>query len=295
MLRLFYEIMGIFVSGNYSVINYFYRMKKLISLIVVATAYIPVSAQKIIHQEVFSSGMNKKIKTVIITPDPQQGATYPAVYILHGYSGNPDRILKQDIPDLAKKAQENKTVYVLPDGNFNSWYVDSPIIRDSQYQTFIGKELVEFIDKNYPVKAEKKFRGVLGWSMGGYGAVNIGTVYNKTFGIVGSSCGALDLASFGPGYNKYGVDKVLGPVASLNKNFLTDSKIKLMVSAGQRYIFDCGTEDTQMIEMNRNFHKKLTDLKIQHLYSESLGGHDDQYWSRSLSEQLVLFNDFFRH
>lgn len=295
MLRLFREIMGIFVSGNYLIINYFYRMKKLMSFIFLAAGCISMSAQKIIHQEIFSAKMNKKIKTVIITPEPQQGVTYPSVYILHGYSGNPDRILKQDIPDLVKKAQEYKTIYVLPDGNFNSWYVDSPIVKDSQYQTFIGKELVEFIDKNYPVKAEKKFRGILGWSMGGYGAVNIGTVYNETFGIVGSSCGALDLAAFGTGYAKYSVDKVLGPVASLNKNFLTDSKTKLMVSAGQRYLFDCGTEDTQMIEMNRNFHKKLTDLKIQHLYTESLGGHDDQYWSRSLSEQLVLFDNFFKH
>ncbi|MDR2238146.1 MAG: esterase family protein [Chryseobacterium sp.] len=270
-------------------------MKKLMSFIVISVALSQVSAQKIIHQEIFSTKMNRKIKTVIITPEPQKGTTYPSVYILHGYSGTPDRILKQDIPDLARKAQEYKTIYVLPDGNYNSWYVDSPMVKDSQYQTFIGKELVEFIDKNYPVKAEKKFRGILGWSMGGYGAVNIGTVYNKTFGIVGSSCGALDLASFGPGYTQYNVDKVLGPATTVNRSFLTDSKTQLMASAEQRYIFDCGTEDTQMIGMNRSFHKKLTDLKIQHLYIESPGRHDDQYWSRSLSEQLVLFDDFFRH
>lgn len=99
--------------------------------------------------------MNKKIKTIIITPDIQPATTYPSVYILHGFSGNPDRTIKQDIPDLVQKAQEYKTIYVLPDGNYSSWYVDSPIVKDSQYQTFIGKELVEFIDKNYPVKAEK--------------------------------------------------------------------------------------------------------------------------------------------
>jgi S-formylglutathione hydrolase FrmB len=50
--------------------------------------------------------------------------------------------------------------------------------------------------------------------MGGYGATNIGVTYNKTFGIVGSSCGALDFNSFGEGYNKYMVNKVLGPMES---------------------------------------------------------------------------------
>ncbi|WP_312305181.1 alpha/beta hydrolase-fold protein [Chryseobacterium sp.] len=269
-------------------------MKKLINIVFVLTVCTQLSAQKIIHQEIFSPRMNKKIKTIIITPDIQPQTTYPSVYILHGFSGNPDRTIKQDIPDLVQKAQEYKTIYVLPDGNYSSWYVDSSIVKDSQYQTFIGKELVEFIDKNYPVKAEKKFRGILGWSMGGYGATNIGVIYNKTFGIVGSSCGALDFNSFGQGYAKYMVDKVLGPLLSMNPVFLTDSKIKLMAEAGQHYIFDCGTEDVQMIGMNRNFHKKLTESKIQHLYIESLGIHDDKYWSRSLSEQLTLFDKYFR-
>ncbi|MCJ7936167.1 MAG: alpha/beta hydrolase-fold protein [Chryseobacterium sp.] len=269
-------------------------MKKLIRIVVVLTAFVQASAQKIIHQEVFSPKMNKKIKTIIITPDIEPKTTYPSVYILHGFSGNPDRIIKQDIPDLIQKAQEYKTIYILPDGNYSSWYVDSPIVKDSQYQTFIGKELVDFIDKNYPVKAEKKFRGILGWSMGGYGATNIGITYNKTFGIVGSSCGALDFNSFGEGYAKYMVNKVLGPLESINPIFLTDNKVKLMAGAGQQYIFDCGTEDVQMIGMNRKFHNKLTELKIQHLYIESLGIHDPVYWSRSLSEQLTLFNWFFK-
>ncbi|WP_347217288.1 alpha/beta hydrolase-fold protein [Chryseobacterium sp.] len=268
-------------------------MKKLISIVVISV-FAQFSAQKVIHQEVFSPKMNKKIKTIIITPNVQPNTTYPSVYILHGFSGNPDRIIKEDIPDLVQKAQQFKTIYVLPDGNYSSWYVDSPVLKDSQYQTFIGKELVDFIDKNYPVKADKKFRGILGWSMGGYGATNIGITYNKTFGIVGSSCGALDFNAFGEGYNKYLVNKILGPLESVNANFLTDSKIKLMATAGQHYIFDCGTEDVQMIGQNRKFHAKLIEQKIQHLYIESLGAHDTQYWSRSLSEQLTLFDRYFK-
>ncbi|PIF45867.1 S-formylglutathione hydrolase FrmB [Chryseobacterium sp. 52] len=269
-------------------------MKNLVGIVCVLTVSAPLSAQKVIHKEIFSAKMNKNIKTIIITPDAEQGTAYPSVYILHGYSGNPDRTIKQDIPDLAQKAQKYKTIYVLPDGNFNSWYVDSPLVKDSQYQTFIGQELVDYVNKNYPVKTDKKFRGILGWSMGGYGAVNIGTIYNKTFGIVGSSCGALDFTSFGEGYTKYQVANVLGSLNTLNKNFLTDTKTNLMSTADQQYIFDCGTEDTQMIGMNRNFHRKLTELKIPHLYIESLGAHDTKYWSRSLSEQLALFDKFFR-
>ncbi len=268
-------------------------MKKLINLILVFITFSQLYSQKIIRQEVFSPKMNKKIKVIVVTPNLEAKKAYNSVYILHGFSGNPERIIKEDIPGLAEKSQKYGTIYILPDGNFSSWYVDSPIVKDSQYQTFIGKELVEFIDKNYPVKKEKAQRGILGWSMGGYGATNIGVTYHDTFGVVGSSCGALDFRVFGENYNKYQVDKVLGPFESLKINYLTDSKINQMETAQQHYIFDCGTEDVQMIEQNRKFHQALTQKKIQHLYIESLGAHDTKYWSRSLTNQLALFEKYF--
>jgi len=268
-------------------------MKNFISLLVVFTTCHFTSAQKIIREEVFSPKMNKKIKVIIFTPDLQPHTTYQSVYILHGYSGNPERTIKEDIPDLAQQSQKYGTIYIVPDGNFKSWYVDSPILKDSQYQTFIGKELVEFVHENYPVKKEKSQTGILGWSMGGYGATNIGVTYHQTFGIVGSSCGALDFRTFGEAYQQYNVDEVLGKFEFLKSNFLTDSKIDLMKTARQHYIFDCGTEDLQMIGQNRTFHQTLTERKIDHLYIESLGGHTPQYWSTALSRQLALFERYF--
>ena len=116
------------------------------------------------------------------------------MYILHGYSGNPERTLKQDIPDLQAKANAFSTIYILPDGNYNSWYVDSPVDQKSQYKTFIGSELVQYIDGHYPTKAEKIQRNY--WvEYGGFGALYIGISFPEIFGLVGSSCGALD---FGP-------------------------------------------------------------------------------------------------
>lgn len=268
-------------------------MKNILSFLLILVCFTEALAQKIIQKEVFSPKMNKNIKTIIITPDLKPNTTYKTVYILHGYSGNPERIVKEDLPGLDKKAKDYNTIYILPDGNFSSWYVDSPIVKNSQYQTFIGKELVDYIDKNFPTKKEKKYRAILGWSMGGYGAMNIGVAYKDTFGIVGSSCGALDLKSFGNNYNKYQVDKVLGPLESLNAKYLTDSRIESMMTANQYYMLDCGTEDIQMIGMNRKFHEELTKRKIQHLYTESLGEHNTAYWSRSLSDQLALFNLYF--
>lgn len=264
-------------------------MKTLFSITIFLVLTLTVSAQDIIHKKVFSKKMNKEINTVIVTPKFVKDKNYKTVYILHGYSGNPDRTYKEDIPNLAEKSQKYNTIYILPDGNFNSWYVDSPVDKASQYQTFIGKELVEFIDANYPTIQNRNSRGILGWSMGGYGAMNIGIAYQNTFSIVGSSCGALDFNRFGENYHNYQVDKVLGNFKSLPKDYFTFQKINKMISSNQFYILDCGTEDTQMIDMNNEFHKLLTAQKVEHLYIESPGAHDPEYWSKSLSNQLDLF------
>ncbi len=268
-------------------------MKTLLTNLAFLAVSLSISAQQIIHKKIWSKKMNKEIETVIITPKLIKGKTYKTVYILHGYSGNPDRTYKQDIPDLAGKSQNYNTIYVLANGNFNSWYVDSPVDKSSQYQTFIGKVLVDYVDANYPTLKDRQFRGILGWSMGGYGALNIGIFYSDTFGIVGSSCGALDFNRFGENFYNYQVDKVLGDFKSLPKQYFTFEKTRQMSSANQFYILDCGTEDQQMIDMNRDFHHLLTNEKIEHLYMESPGGHDPKYWNTSLANQLALFENYF--
>lgn len=263
-------------------------------IIILSFISLSFSAQKIVTQKVYSAKMKKDVETLIITPNIKKEKLYKTVYILHGYSGNPNRTYKQDILDLGKKAEQFQTIYVLPDGNFNSWYVDSPINEKHHYSTFIGKELVDYIDSHFPTIKDRKSRGILGWSMGGFGAVNIGLNYTQNFSIVGSTCGALDLTYFGESYKNYQVENVLGAFEKLSSEYLASNRVDKMKNANQYYIFDCGTEDEQMIEMNRNFHKILTDKKVEHLYTESLGQHDTKYWSKALSNQLALFENYFQ-
>lgn len=250
-------------------------------------------AQQLNTEKVYSLKMDKEIETIVITPTLETGKIYKSIYILHGYSGNPIRTYEQDIPNLKQKAVEYNTIYILANGNYNSWYVDSPCKTDSQYQTFIGEELVTYIDTHYPTIKEKESRGILGWSMGGYGAIHIGTHFSKTFSIIGSSCGALDFNLLKTNYIKYQVNQVLGNLDTLNKQYSMTNMIDLIEKSHQMLILDCGTEDNQMIEMNRTFHQLLTNRHIHHLYIESPGDHTPTYWSEALSNQLSLFENFF--
>jgi len=268
-------------------------MKTVISFFLLIISQIGFS-QKIVREVVPSNSMNKNIDVVVILPDNKVQSNYKTVYILHGFSGNPERTIKEDIPNLVAKSKEYQTIYVIPDGNFSSWYVDSPIDKKSQYQTFIGTELINYIDNKYPTKKDKNSRGILGWSMGGYGALHIGLKNNNIFSVIGSTCGALDFKQFGPFYTYFKVDKVLGSVDIPNEAYMIYQKDKEMINPNQNIILDCGTEDN-LLEMNRAYHNYLTKNNIEHIYIESLGKHDTEYWSKALNRQLMYFNTYLKN
>lgn len=264
-------------------------MKIVLSFILIILSQ-SVFAQKIINEVVYSEKMGRSVDVVVVLPDVQKDVSYKSVYILHGFSGNPERTYKQDIPDLLRKANEFKTIYIIPDGNFSSWYIDSPLDKTSQYQTFISTELIGYIDAKYPTKKEFEARGILGWSMGGYGALHIGLKNVNTFSVIGSTCGAIDFRQFGPYYEQFKVDQILGEVENIDDFFLIYQYEETIKSTNQKLILDCGTEDI-LINMNRSYHNYLVKNKIDHQYIEYPGNHDTDYWSKALSVQLLLFNE----
>ena len=74
-----------------------------------------------------SASMHKQIKAVVITPNNYiKTKQYPVVYLLHGYAGNyADWITKA--PSITSYSDEYNLIIVCPDGDYNSWYFDSPV------------------------------------------------------------------------------------------------------------------------------------------------------------------------
>ncbi|MDR2223160.1 MAG: esterase family protein [Flavobacteriaceae bacterium] len=253
-----------------------------------------IFSAEIKREQVYSLSMKKELPIVIVHPDKGNSQTFNTIYVLHGFSGNAERTLLSDFPNVATLADQTQTIFVLVDGNYSSWYVDSPLKKDSQYQTFIGKELVEYIDSNFATKKDKEHRGIIGWSMGGYGAINIGVTYHTVFGAVGSVCGALDFSAFEQLYKKYQIDQVLGPLETVANTFKTKYKIDRMKESNQFYVVDCGTEDP-LLRLNQDFHQRLVEHRVPHIYIEQLGKHDTAYWSVVLTNQVVLFSNYFKN
>lgn len=126
---------------------------------------------------------------------------YPVVYYLHGYSvGAQAYVNLLGLPGAADEAIANgarEMIVVLPDANsiFNgSMYSSSPTNGD--WENYIARDLVAYIDENYRTVAERGSRGLSGHSMGGYGTLRIGMNHPEVFGALFamSSCCLLNAA-----------------------------------------------------------------------------------------------------
>ena len=240
-----------------------------------------------------SDGMNKQVKCVVITPLSSANADkkFPVIYLLHGHSGNYAQWLGT-APQLVSRADELQVIIVCPDAGFDSWYFDSKIDSTVRYESFISSELVKFVDTHYPTKADRKFRAIAGFSMGGHGALYLAIRHKEIYGACGSMSGGLDLRPFP---ENWGIKKQLGEINIHPENWERNSVINLLDSLHDKelsIIFDCGTDDF-FLDVNRSTHQKMLRLKISHDYIERPGGHNHPYWRNSIDYQLVYFRKFF--
>lgn len=215
--------------------------------------------------------------------------TYPVLYLLHGAGGNFRDWSGGGV--LAQSLEEFEMFVILPDGDQFSWYLDSPF-SDSKYETYLTKELIPFIDQNYATRAEPKFRGISGLSMGGHGAVTLAIKHPELFISASSLSGILDLLrhphewQLGQRLGQQGENRALWEANSALalSPALQNQELALFIS--------CGLDDFALAE-NRDFHKELQRLTVPHLYVEHPGSHDFDYWFGHIKEHLLFHNYIF--
>ena len=143
-------------------------------------------AAKVDTVETYSPSMKKNIKAVIILPDSYASEKeMPVVYLLHGYSGNYSDWINK-VPQLRDYADQYNMIIVCPDGNYGSWYMDSPADKDWKYETYVSDELIKWMDKNYKTIKDRTGRGITGLSMGGHGAFYLAFRHQDVFGAAGA-------------------------------------------------------------------------------------------------------------
>ncbi|MCD6233137.1 hypothetical protein J7J81_02010 [bacterium] len=142
--------------------------------------------------------------TIALPPDYYLNPTkhYPVVYYLAGFGANNETdinwIGKENVvfylDSLMAQGLIQDLIIVCPDpkNSFGgSFYTNS--LLTGNWEDYIVKDLVYFIDNHYRTIASKNGRAICGFSMGGYGALMLAMKYPNVFGIVASFNAPLDL------------------------------------------------------------------------------------------------------
>ena len=247
-----------------------------------------------------SAAMNKTYKAAVVLPNSyaKGKAVYPVLYLLHGAYGHFSDWLSStpDKTTVKNLADQYNIIIVMPEGETFSFYLDSPVNKGSQFETYITKEVIQKIDKTYRTVSDKKGRVIAGLSMGGHGALYLSARHPELFCAAGSMSGAVDMGTMLGREPNDQVIKLMQPVfgdQSTNQNLYDQNAVIGMIDKIKAnklaLIVDCGVDDF-LIEPNRELHRRLVYNKVSHEYTERPGAHTWEYWENALPYQVLFFS-----
>ncbi len=277
-----------------------------------ATAF-SQSAGKVIEEKFVKSNiLNRNVNYSIYLPADYAIAerTYPVVYLLHGYTDDNTGWLQfGEVNRYADKAIAEGTIppmiIVMPDAD-SSWYINSYDGKE-KFEDFFVKEFMPSIEKTYRIKAQKRYRGIAGLSMGGYGTLIYSLKHPELFSAAAPLSAAVfdDNAVITTPDARY--EQIFGQLYGRNlkgKDRLTNAwynnsilKIVETKSADElkkvRYWIDCGDDDF-LTKGNCLLHIALVEKNVPHEYRVRDGAHTWTYWRTGIVDALQFIGDSFR-
>lgn len=216
--------------------------------------------------------------------NPHYNRKCKTVFVLHGYASH-----GRGWDQIYQLGEKYNFALVFPNGE-NSFYLDSQSTT-GKYCTFVGSELVEYLQKTFGLCMNKEDTFISGLSMGGFGVLHTGLAYPETFGKIVALSSALimrQIVGMKPGQednyaNYYYYSHCFGDLDQLlesdNNPEVLVKKLKQQGKNIPDIYMACGTEDF-LIEPNRQFYQFLTDQNVKVTYIEDKGTHNMEFWNK---------------
>jgi S-formylglutathione hydrolase len=176
-----------------------------LALVVSLVAAAAVRAQqpaggRLVYDTIHSAALEKNLygdspnREVLVYLPPSYATSsdkrYPVIYLLHGYGGTEKGAwlslapVKPAMDSLVRNGTVREMIVVMPNALTvlgGSFYMNSR--SSGNWDDFIAKELVAFVDKKYRTLARPESRGLAGHSMGGFGTFAVGMRHaGETYG-----------------------------------------------------------------------------------------------------------------
>jgi S-formylglutathione hydrolase FrmB len=201
---------------------------------------------------------------------------FPVLFWLHGKGGDERRSahVARYLDRAIAAGQMPPTIMIIPNGGTDSFYTDSP---DGSWpiETMLMDELLPYVDSHYRTLGTRAGRVIMGFSMGGFGALKFAAKYPDRFAaVVGYGAPRLD-ASLGMGGQDQAIfTQVFG---GDRKRFEENTPSALfranrdrIVKLGLKIRLVSGSEDGTRFSVEK-LDQVLTELKVPHEH-EALAG-----------------------
>jgi enterochelin esterase family protein len=235
-------------------------------------------AQAVPHGEIrthwyHSISLGSVRRLTVYTPpgyDKNQSTRYPVLYLFHGANADENawyRLGRANLilDNLLAAGKIKPFIVVMPFG-----YGVPPDQPQAENTAKFGRDLVDdvipYIQSTYRVFADRDRRAIVGLSMGGGQALNIGLNNVDLFSYVGGFSAAVG----NPANHPRTYAKLVGHAAEVN------NKLTLLW-------IGCGTEDS-LFGASKNFSEWLKANDIKHTFRETGGAHTWMVWRRYLNE-----------
>lgn len=222
---------------------------------------------------------------------------FPVTYYLHGLGDNEQSLVNLGgwaIYDRLMREKKIGEFVVISPAGFDSFYINS---HDGKfrYEDFFLHEFLPAMEKKYRIANQGSERGIMGISMGGFGALHYGFKYPRKFAVVSANMPAL-MERLPHEVIQERQQKLMGRIFGNPPDeafYAKNSPLQLVRTAPSgalRHLtiyFDCGAQDRYgFYKGTAAMDKLLTSRGVAHEAHIYPGGHNWEFVSEHFAASL---------
>ncbi len=284
----------------------FYRLLLFISFFLfpfILTAQ-EVEISKVLEKQViYSQILGRDVHYEVYLPEgyTEDKEGWKILYLLHGLGGdehawNQEGYLKIHADSYFTEHPNEKRVIICPDGG-RTWYFNDAAGKE-RYEDFFVQEFVPEVERIYRSSTDRNDRAVAGFSMGGFGSMNLTLHYPELFSACYDISGgirtdeqinALSYPSYANRYaERFGVKEGENRISETYKKnspiyvakTFPEEKIETV-----RFMIDCGVDD-DLLQGNYELFKIMRKRSFNIEFRIRDGGHTNEF---SISALPLIF------
>ncbi len=261
----------------------------------------------------YSKILNQDVKYSVSLPMDyfRTKNSYPVVYLLHGLGDDESSWLEygritQAADRLIKNREIIPMIFIMAQG-FRNYYVNDHA-GTFLYQDMFTKELVPLIDSLFRTVPGKHQRALMGYSMGGFGALLIPLKHPDIFTVsVPLSISIRTDAQYikedaAEWDQQWG--RLFGGVGKVGEDRITDyykenypfhiiETTDLQKYSDLKIYIDNGDDEQTLCRSNEELHILMRNKSFPHEFRVRNGGHEFVYWREAIPNGLRFISDAF--